>query len=137
MREHVYMVWDIYDGVRSGIADYLGEPHYFECVVDDQEQEYSNNFELKPIDRETLLEAQEQWSIYRAWEAKFHGGSEVLETHPGHGGVNQRYDELERLVKDRLEAIPVATSVPASFQAKEDQPELPDGCLREMEVVWC
>ena len=110
MSEKVYMVWDIYDGVRSGIADYVGEPHYFECVFDDQEQEFSKTFELKSIDSDTLSNAQEQWLIYRAWEENYHQGLEPLETHPGHGGVDDRYDELERLIKDKLEAIPVATS---------------------------
>jgi len=130
------MVWDIYDGIRSGIADYFGEPHYFECIFDDQKYEYSNTFELKLIDHETLIEAQEQWSIYRTWEEKFHAGSESAETHPGRGGVSCRYDELERLVKEKLETMPVVASGTAVFQEKIEQPQLPDGCLREMEVEW-
>ena len=136
MSDHVYMVWDFYDGVRSGIAEYSGAPHYFECIFDNQEQEYSDTFILKPIDQETLFEAKEQWSIYKAWEARFHGGSEPLETHPGHGGVNLRYDELERLLKDKLKAIPVAASAVGTFQARKDQPVLPESRLLEMEVDW-
>lgn len=27
--EQVYVVWNLWDGVRSGIADYDGAPHFF------------------------------------------------------------------------------------------------------------
>ncbi len=102
MPETVHMVWDIYDGVRSGIADHAGQPHYFNCIFDDEAQEYSQNFELTAIDKETLNLAQEQWNIYRAWELKFHSGIVKLDTHPGHGGIDQRYDELEDEVQESI-----------------------------------
>lgn len=130
------MVWDLYDGVRSGIADYTGQPHYFNCLFDEGVNDFSDDFELTPIDRELLVLAQEQWDIYRAWELEFHSGRVDKDTHPGNRGVNGRYDELEDLIKRRLKLLhPVATAQ-GNFSAKEVQPELPDGCLREMEVEW-
>ncbi len=64
MTEHVYVVWAIYDGVRSGIANYHGKPHYFESSFSDNKDDYINEFKLTPIDHRTLELAQEQWAIY-------------------------------------------------------------------------
>jgi hypothetical protein len=129
------MVWDLYDGIRSGLAEFHGAPHYFECVF--QDDNYTDTFELRPIDSLLLAEATEQWSIYRAWERRFHSGEASLDTHPGHGGVVPRYDELERSINARLESLvehPILAS--ADFRVVSDQPALPDGCLREVEVLW-
>ena len=135
MYERVYMVWDIYDGIRSGLAEFRGVPHYFECVFEDED--YTDSFELRRVDAALLAEATEQWSIYRAWESRFHSGEVPLETHPGHGGLVPRYDDLERSINARLESL-TAHSVFASanFRFVESQPALPDGCLREVEVLW-
>ncbi len=136
MVEHVYMVWDLYDGVRSGIADYEGNPHYFESIYSEDSEEHTDEFRLTPVDQKTLKLAQEQWSIYRDWEKRFHSGLEPSETHPGHGGVDARYDQLEARVQSSIEAGPVTKTVSGRFRAKEEQPDLPVGCLRDMEVEW-
>lgn len=130
------MVWDLYDGVRSGIADYAGQPHYFNCLFDEGAGDFSDDFELTPVEHELLTLAQEQWAIYRAWELEFHSGRVELDTHPGHRGVNTRYDELDDLIKNKLKSVKPVATVQAKFSAKEKQPELPEGCLREMEVEW-
>jgi hypothetical protein len=102
-----------------------------------QDGDYTDSFELRPVDAALLAEATEQWLIYRAWERRFHSGEVPLETHPGHGGIVPRYDELERSINARLESIaaqPLVAS--ADFRVVVDQPALPDGCLREVEVLW-
>ena len=92
MKERVLMVWDIYDGVRSGVALYRGEPHYFDCEFDDEAGGYTNVFRLWPIDQNLLTQATEQWQIYRSWELRFHSGEVAVETHPGNRGQNARYE---------------------------------------------
>src|SRR5689334_6536624 len=125
------MVWDLYDGIRSGLAEYRGAPYYFECVF--QNDDYTDSFELRPVDATLLAEATEQWLIYRAWERRFHSGEVSLETHPGHGGIVPRYDELERSINARLESIAVKPLIAsAQFRVVEGQPALPDGCLKEV-----
>ncbi len=136
MAEYVYMVWDLYDGVRSGIADYRSKPHFFESLFHDDDDRCIDEFKLTPIDSRTLELAQEQWAIYRAWEKRFHSGAEPLETHPGHGGVDTRYDELEELLRSSIRANSPALTVGGRFRAREEQSDLPDGCLRDMEVEW-
>ena len=87
--EPVYMVWDYYDGVRSGLASYGGTPHYFECEFDQAHGECSELYQLWPIDHQLPTLATEQWNLYRAWKMRFHLGEVPVKTHPGY-----RYDEL-------------------------------------------
>lgn len=46
--ERVYAVWDLYDGVRTGIADLEGMPHYFASQLDESADDYADSFKLYP-----------------------------------------------------------------------------------------
>lgn len=136
IKEPVLMVWDYYDGVRSGVALYLGEPHYFDCEFD-HAAGYTNVFRLWPMNQTLLALATEQWRIYRAWERRFHSGEVSVETHPGNRGQNSRYDEIEDQLDQYFGSLgePAYRAV-ADFDARKYQPDLPDGCLKELEVTW-
>jgi hypothetical protein len=135
--EHVYTVWDYYDGPRSGIAAYSGEPHHYDCEWNDAKSDYSETFILTPIDTETLTLAMEQELIWREWEAAFHLGSVPQSTHPGLPGSHPRYAELEATLKARISALLVPHKrANAVFRAKEGQADAPSGVLRELEVEW-
>jgi len=137
MCEHVYMVWDYYDGPVSGIADLNGTPHYFQGIYDEKEQEYSEVFEATPIDDDLLKFALENQAIYREWEIKFQSGLVEKTTHPGNGGQNNRYDELEVLIREKIEALPNPTQIlSARFRGIRKHPELPKGILIDFEVQW-
>jgi hypothetical protein len=92
--ERVLEIWDIYDGPRTGIAEFNGIPHYFECIFDESAGDYSNFFRLSPVSEEFLQYAARKWAIFRSWEARFHRGLVSLETHPGHGKLDPEYDRL-------------------------------------------
>jgi hypothetical protein len=131
------MVWDFYDGVRSGLACFRGAPYHFDCEFDGVRGEYSEIYQLWPIDQEFLALSTEQWQIYRAWEHRFHSGEVSVETHPGHRGQNARYDDLEDEIDRRLESRGATTvRARAGFRARDEQTALPFGCLAEMEVRW-
>ncbi len=131
------MVWDLYDGVRSGVAFYRGEPHYFECEFDSEAVDYTDVFKLWMMDEDTLKLATEQWQIYRLWERRFHSGELGPDTHPGNRGQNALYDEIDDGIKQyRNSPGHPAVRVVGKFEAIDDQPELPQGCLREIEVTW-
>ncbi|MER8881353.1 hypothetical protein [Mesorhizobium sp. M0816] len=134
--EQVHAIWDFYDGVRTGVADLDGAPHYFACQFDEGADDYSDNFKLYPIGPEFMRRAMRNWDIYRAWERKFHSGDAELETHPGHGG-DAEYDELQFWLDEqiaRLQELP--TLYGARFRALPGQDGLPGGMLRELEVAW-
>jgi hypothetical protein len=135
--ERVHTVWDLYDGVRSGIADLNGAPHYFASVFDETADEYSDNFKLYPIGPEFMQRAMRKCDIYRAWERKFLSGQADLKTHPGHGGINAEYDQLKSWLDDqiaRLQAMPTLYRV--KFRELPGQEGLPRGMMRELEVAW-
>jgi len=129
--EPVYAVWDYYDGVRTGIADLNGEPHYFASQFELAADDYSDNFKLYPVDAEFMERAMRNWAIYRAWDRQFRSGEVKVETHPGHGGIDLEYDELQSWLDRKvgqLQALP--TLHRAEFRA------LPGEMSREIEVAW-
>jgi len=135
--EKVHAVWEYYDGPRTGIADYRGHPHYFTCSWDPSSDDYSSTFALSPIKPETLALAMEQWALWREWEVAFHSGQASSESHPGRGGRNKRYDELQQLLQLHLDALPSASlMLHASFQPLPDIAETPVGVMRELQVEW-
>jgi hypothetical protein len=115
--ERVYTVWDYYDGPRAGLADFLGQPHYFENKWDEAIGDWSPWYSLAPVDTETLNLALEQWAIWLAWNTKYRAGEVPVETHPGHGGIDARYDALESQLEERVGS---PTSVSPIAMAKFD-----------------
>ena len=136
MIEPVHMVWDIYDGPRSGIANFEDAPHYFECLFDEEKQDWSDRFRLKLISKKLFENATQQWKIYRDWEKQYHSGKLDIEQHPGNRGTNLRYDELEDKIKDELKSINEFIELSAVFHTADMQPKLPNGCLPTLEVEW-
>lgn len=136
MYEIVHMIWDIYDGPRSGIANYDSKPCYFNCWSDPGGG-YTERFELARMPDELLKKAKEQWVIYRSWEMEYHTGKVRLETHPGNKGVNPRYDELDDLIKEGISKLHKYRCLfTANFRSLPGQEQLPDGVLRDLEVEW-
>jgi len=92
-----------YDGgPRSGIADYQGRPHVYESMFEDA-PDGADTFLIQAIDDETFRLAVEDWGIWCRWERAFHGGQTTLSTHPALPVERARYDELEAILKPRLE----------------------------------
>lgn len=136
--EKVHTVWEYYDGPRTGIADYQGKPHYFACTSDDTSHNYyGDSYGLSPIDAETLAFALEQWDLWRKWEHAFYSGKVTEESHPGHGGQDARYDELQGLLQSRLAALPApCIHALASFEAEFTSERPPAGVMRPLLVKW-
>jgi len=135
--ERVHAVWDYYDGVRTGLADLDGAPHYFASQFDEDADDYSDNFRLYPVDATFMERAMRSGAIFQAWERRFHSGEAQLETHPGNGGINVEYDELKSWLDQKvgqLQALP--THYRAKFRVLPGQEASPKGVLREMEVTW-
>ena len=40
---------DYYDRPRKGIANYRGQPHLYECIFDEEKDDYSELFQLTPL----------------------------------------------------------------------------------------
>ncbi len=134
--ERVHTVWNYYDGPREGLADYGGKPHRYRCAWNEATDDWAQTFELSPVDAETFALAMESWQIWRTWEYAFHSGLATAESHPGYGGKNDRFDELEKQVQSRMLLIKPLTVQPyANFRQLPGQ-TLPGHMLRELEVEW-
>ncbi|WP_323874467.1 hypothetical protein [Streptomyces sp. 3212.3] len=96
---------DWYDGPRSGLASIGGLPHYFESVDGYANPEAEDEeFLVWPAEQLTLDLEREQWGIFCAWIACYEAGEAAPDTHPGGGGISERYDELQELLAPRRQA---------------------------------
>jgi hypothetical protein len=134
--ERVYTVWDYYDGPRTGIADYCGQPHHYRCEWNDAKNDYANTFVLTPVDQETFNLAMEQWAIWRDWENAFHRGEVAQSTHSGLAKTKTRYTELEATLTARISSEPAPSKRARAVFQTPDQANLPPGVIREEEAEW-
>ena len=115
--EKVYVENDWYDGPRNGVAYFNGSPHRFIAHFDDLKG-YSDTFSLFPISEQELKQEIEQWSIFVEWNKKYEAGEIDTESHPGHGGINRKWDELEKSLSVRRKIIPEsAMKAKADFES--------------------
>jgi len=122
--EPVFTVREYHDWPRRGTANFRGTPHSFACIFDEQQDEYSNLYRLKPIDVNTLQLALEQWDIWLRWQAAFQRGEVGLESHPALPAERNRYEQLKRVLAPALE-VPEDAALKAIGKFQSD-----------MEVSW-
>ena len=119
--EKVYVENDWYDGPRSGVADFEGKPYRFQANFDDLKG-FEDTFKLYPISEEELQLEIEQWCIFVEWNKKYEAGEVGTETHPGHKGINKRYDEIQKLLKNkRKESLGHFVEAKALFEYSEQE----------------
>jgi hypothetical protein len=121
--ENIYTITDWYDGARAGVADFNGQPHYYECLFDES-LGYTSTYLLHPIDAETLRLALEDWEIWERWDAARKEGRVDLETHPALPEDRARHDEIEAMLKKKLVIDPACdVKAEADFRGlgSEDQ----------------
>ena len=103
MIEQVITENDYYDGPKGGVALFLGVPHRFSAEFDETHGEHFEIFLLWPINEADLCLEIEQWNIFVAWNDRYEAGTATTKTHPGHGGIDPRWDEIEEhLTTSRL-----------------------------------
>jgi hypothetical protein len=109
--EQVFIENEWYDGPRAGIANIGGTPHRFKSLFDEKEDEYLSAFVIWPIGKRELDQEVEQWKIFVEWNALFEAGKASTETHPAHGGIDARWDELEVLLRPHRSEVPSSAKI--------------------------
>jgi hypothetical protein len=104
--ERVYTMTDYYDGPRDGIANFRGKPHAYACPFDFWKDEYSDLYELRPVDDETLRLALEDWEIWLRWDDAYKAGIADRDTHPALPSDRARHNEIKPILAARLAALP-------------------------------
>jgi hypothetical protein len=98
--EPVLVENDWYDGPRSGLAHVQGVLSYFESsFADIAPNEPDDIFLVWPASPDPVDWEREQWAIFAAWNQRREAGETTADTHPGHGGIDARYDELQALLE--------------------------------------
>jgi hypothetical protein len=100
--ENIYTVMNYWDGIRSGIADFNGSPHYYECPFDEAKDDWADYFLLHPIDEETFRLAMEGWAIWRRWYIAHQTGQTTFETHPALPEDRARHTAIQEALAGRL-----------------------------------
>jgi len=100
--EEVHTIQDYWDQPREGVADYNGLPHYYKCIFDEEKDEWSNTYILKPLDAETLLLLEESQEIFQRWADAYRKGETTLDSHPAHAEDRERLTELRNILAHRL-----------------------------------
>lgn len=132
--ERVYTMTDYYDGPRRGIADFDGRPHLYEARFEDAVG-YTDTFELREIDAETLALALEDWAIWLRWDEAFHAGRTTVDTHPALPGDRVRYVEVAPMLDARLALLggPIVVAF-GTFRTRAGHAD--GGRGRFLEVQW-
>jgi hypothetical protein len=133
--ERVYVENDWYDGPRAGIADINGMPHRFKSLSDEEEDEDLGTYMVWPVDKNVLDLEIEQWRIFVEWNTLYESGKAETDSHPGHGGRNARWDEIEALLKRSRSDVPASAKRARAQFSRIDRevryaPSGPDYALR-------
>ncbi|WP_327138803.1 hypothetical protein [Nocardia sp. NBC_01327] len=85
------------DWPRAGLATVDGRPHYYNGWSFDYLDE-GYEYYVWPANAEAVAWELEQWAIWVRWHQLREAGQVGEDSHPGHGGVDARYDELTELL---------------------------------------
>ncbi|MEV7565441.1 hypothetical protein [Streptomyces tanashiensis] len=95
--ERVYVDLEWCDGPRKGLAVVDGAPHYFEGLDHDHADEADAYF-VWPASYVAVAMEREQWAVFARWNDRHEAGTAEPGSHPGSGGIDVRYDELDLLL---------------------------------------
>ena len=134
--EEVLTVTDYYDGPRKGIANFQGLPHFYECIFDEAEDEYSDLYRLTPISQPILELAKEDWAIWKRWEAAFRSGKTTIESHPALPQDRPRHEEIRAILDSALTTNTAVCVTQRGLFERLGSEEYPKGVIRRLQVRW-
>ncbi len=134
--EQVFTVTGYYDGPRQGVANFKAQPHFYDCIFDEAQQEYSNLYRLTPVAPDIFDLANEDWAIWQRWELAFHTGRTTLESHPALPQERGRHEEIRAVLDSALQRNSQNCIIRAGSFEAIGTPKLPKGVSRPLQVKW-
>lgn len=95
--EQVNFITDWWDGPKNGIAGLEGKLHYFERIFDQQADDWSEYFLLRPISSQEYELQKEQHVLFLQWLSDSKAGH-APQSHPLFDQENIRYHELVKMI---------------------------------------
>ena len=133
--DKVYTVTDYYDGPRAGVADFNGEPHYYECQFDEVQSNWSDIFLLKRLDSETFQLALEDWEIWERWNVAHEEGRVSEDTHPALPEERERHNQIYTILQTKLKSEP-EKEIKAKAEFKVVEPKRKGQSIADLQVKW-
>lgn len=96
---HVHVEHEWFDGPVGGVADIDGIPHRFLRRFDLAADDHATDFFIWPITPEDLQLERAHWLIFVAWNRRYEAGEEDVSTHPGNGGRETLWGQLEEALR--------------------------------------
>jgi hypothetical protein len=132
--DNVY-TFDWYDGPRSGVADYNGQPYFFESQWVDVGSVDKDWYMLSPIPKALFEQEVEYWKLWKKYEAAYAAGEIGPEHHPFLLLDRPRGDELLQKLQCQLKIdIENHLIAQAQFSPIDEQTRQTVGI--EMQVRW-
>jgi hypothetical protein len=133
--ETVYTVNDYWDGPRVGVADFKGQPHYFQCVLDDASDDWSSIFWLHSMEPETFNLVMENWKLWERWREARTEGRPDDDSHPCLTEDRATYEAISVVVEKKLRIDP-ARDIRAEGQFQTIGPPGQLTNMRRWTVTW-
>lgn len=130
--EEVFTVTDYYDGPRQGIANFKGQPHFYDCIFSEVKQDYTNLYRLTPVAQDLFRLATEDWEIWKRWERAFHAGQATQDSHPALPADAPRHLEIKMVLDARLKTDTERCLVRAGAFMKANSEIRPKGVLVDL-----
>jgi hypothetical protein len=134
--EKVHVETDWHDGPRAGIASIHGIPHRFKSNFDEQGDEFLSTFLVWPVSSRELELEIEQWGMFVEWNARFESGEAGTDSHPGAGGINARWDEIEAAVRQRRIDVPAGARLATAQFKRIDRKQRYEKCGPDYLLCW-
>src|SRR5579863_6826031 len=101
--EEVFTVTEYYDGPRQGVANFKGQPHFYDCIWDEARSNYFNLYSLTPIPPHIFDLAMEDWAIWERWDsAARQTGRTTRESPPALPQDRARHEEIQAALDSTL-----------------------------------
>ena len=134
--EEVFTILHYYDGPRTGVANFRGQPYFYDCIFDDDKDEYSDLYHLTPLSQNIFELAKEDWVIWKRWETAFHSGQATIESHPALPQDKPRHEEIRTILDSALTTkAALCVTKRGAFERLGSQ-EYPKGVMRPWQVRW-
>ncbi len=125
----VHTMEDYYDGPRSGVADFDGQPHYYRSIYLDSPEwnPDEDRFELSPVTAEVLAAACEAAAIFDRWDSMRKSTPGFIYTDEEFGALpdeRPRSRELEQFLESSYAAAAKARRilVHGEFRTSDSSP---------------
>jgi hypothetical protein len=134
--EEVFTVTGYYDGPRQGIANFQGQPHFYDCAFAEHGPDYSNVYWLTPVRQEIFLLAMEDWAIWKRWERTFHAGEVTHDSHPALPAERNRHQHIRSLLSEELKTDMKRCIIRSGAFANAGTGAVQAGVLVDLVVRW-